>query len=205
MKLEKINKHFFPDVDPSSLKQYNIFLTSEFTHESITPIMEEISDLNTSKQLKSILTEEQLEGMDEVVIPDVINLFISSPGGDSYAAFSLINIIEGSDIPVRAIGIGQVASAALLTLMGCHQRVVTPYASIMSHQLAADTGGNYSEIETSFKELKSYHEKLIDYFVVKTGMSKTKIQRRFMKHTDTWMSPKEAVENNFADLVSDLK
>ena len=43
-----------------------------------------------------------------------LSLVICSEGGSIEAAFALIDIMRGSCIPIHTIGIGQIASAALM-------------------------------------------------------------------------------------------
>ena len=75
-------------------------------------MMEDIS-LNSVKTatewiLEANFTEER---------PEMLNLLITSPGGDLNAAFALIDVMRGSAIPVRTIGLGQIASAGLVPFL----------------------------------------------------------------------------------------
>ena len=47
--------------------------------------------------------------------PDMLNLIICSPGGDLNAAFAMVDTMRGSAIPIRTIGLGQIASAGLIS------------------------------------------------------------------------------------------
>ena len=77
--------------------------------------------------------------------PNVLNLFVNSDGGDLTAAWAIIDFISGSDIPVRTIGVGQVASAGLFILMSGHPglRVISENCSVMSHQYAWGSSGKH--------------------------------------------------------------
>ena len=46
--------------------------------------------------------------------PDMLNLIICSPGGDLNASFAMVDVMRGSAIPIRTVGLGQIASAGLM-------------------------------------------------------------------------------------------
>jgi ATP-dependent protease ClpP protease subunit len=60
--------------------------------------------------------------------PELLNLIITSPGGDLNAAFALIDTMRGSAIPIRTIGLGQIASAGLMIFIAGDKghRLLTP-------------------------------------------------------------------------------
>ena len=62
-----------------------------------------------------------------------IQLVINSPGGSLQSAFGVCDVIQGSMIPVHTIGIGLIASAALMIFMTGRrgERVITPNTGIL--------------------------------------------------------------------------
>ena len=196
MKFSKINKHFFPEQE--SVKQSFMYLYGEIDHESTAPIIQEIIAAN----LENDPGEDPEEAEPK---EDVINLLICSPGGELPPALSLISIIEASEIPIRTIFMGECGSAALIIGMSAHQRVITPYSSILSHQFWSGMDGSFSNIKATVHEFDNYHEKLVKFYMEKTSLDKRKISKYLLKDTDTWLTPDEAVKFNLADIVSDLK
>ena len=67
-------------------------------------MMEEISLSTVKSAVEWILEANFAEER-----PEMLNLIINSPGGDLNAAFALIDVMRGSAIPVRTIGLGQIA------------------------------------------------------------------------------------------------
>lgn len=196
MKLSKINKHFFPEKE--HVTQSFIYLYGDINHESTAPIIQEIIAANLED-------DQDTDPEDKEVKEDVINLLICSPGGEIPPAMTLISVIEASEIPVRTIFMGECGSAALIIGMSAPQRVITPYSSILSHQFWSGLDGSYSNIEATMKEFNNYHEKLVRFYIEKTGLDRKKISKYLLKDTDTWLRPEEAVKFNLADIVSDLK
>lgn len=203
--LEKINKHFFPELE--RVNQVFIYLNGEINKEScggaIAQIIEENLGLDDSG-----MEEDESNSLEEMFIeqdrPDVINLMITSGGGDMNSALALMDVIEASTIPVRTIAMGECASAALCLLMCGHQRVVTPRTSILSHQFSSGLDGNYANIEVTFQEFKSYMKKMEDIYIEYTGLPRTIVKKKLLNSLDVYLTPQEALKYNIVDLVERL-
>ncbi len=201
--LSNINGYFFPDKEDRVLQSF-ISLRGEITMESVGDVIDDILARNLP-EFELDDTDENDEILVETPKEDVINLFLTSPGGDMHAAWALIAVIEGSKIPVRTIAMGEVASAALCILMAGHQRVVVPYTSIMTHPFSTGIEGNYHEIKNIMMEYDRHNKKMIQYYHEKTGLDEDYIKENLLTVTDYWMEPEEALNLNFVDLVSNLK
>lgn len=201
MKLNKINEHFFPG--KTGIKQSYMYLKGEVDHESTAPLIQEIIAANLAEDEEPIGDPEHDSNLE--TRDDVINIFICSPGGEVAPAMSLIAVMEASEIPIRTIALGEAGSAALMIFLAGHQRIVTPYSSLLSHQFYTGTEGNYSSLRTGMAELHNYHEKIVKLYMEKTGLDRKKVEKYLLKDTDTWLKPEEAVKWNIADLLCDLK
>ena len=83
-------------------------------------------------------------------------LMICSGGGDMGAAFALIDVMMSSQIPIKTVGLGTIASAGLLIFIsGTHgRRVLTPNTSILSHQFSWYNEGKVHELFATMKEFE---------------------------------------------------
>jgi ATP-dependent protease ClpP protease subunit len=196
--LSNINKHFFPDSE--YVFQTFVYLRGEVTVDSCANIIEQIITLNMPE-----LVEE--DGEDILVQPrtDVINLLISSPGGDMSAAFALINTIKGSSIPVRTIALGNAESAGLCILMAGHQRVATPYTTLMSHEFNSGMEASYSGIKHLIKEFDEYYAKMLRFYKENTGLDEDFITKILLSEKDCYLTPEKAQEYNIVDVVMGLR
>jgi ATP-dependent Clp protease protease subunit len=165
-------------------------------------MMEEIS-LQTCKSavewiLEANFTEER---------PEMLNLLITSPGGDLNAAFALIDVMRGSAIPVRTIGLGQIASAGLMIFIAGEkgQRILTPNTSILSHQYSWGAIGKEHELFAQIKEFDLTTKKVIDHYKKCTGLADKKIREVLLPPQDVWLAPTEAKKLGLCDDVKDLK
>lgn len=202
MKLKKINQHFF---QKDSVDQIFILLKDEIDYETVTDIMESIISENVKKDVYDAAVAAGLD-LEELDPPaEAINLFLSSPGGNVTAAFSLISFMEASDIPVRTIALGECGSAAFLILMKGHQRVSTPYCSLLSHQFSSALEASYGNMKSTMQEYNNFHDKICDLYVSATGSTRGEVEKHLLRDVDVWLTPEEALKFGVVDLVSDLK
>lgn len=139
--------------------------------------------------------------------PDMMNLIICSPGGDLNAAFSLIDTMRGSAIPIRTIGLGQIASAGLLIFISGKkgQRILTPNTSILSHQYTWGSFGKEHELMAQVKEFDLTSKRLINHYRKCTGLKEEVIKKFLLPPQDVWLSAEEALELKLCDVVKELK
>jgi ATP-dependent protease ClpP protease subunit len=199
--LSGINAHFFPG-HPRVIQTF-FHLHGEITLDSCSDIIEGIIECNTP-QFEVDENELGEEVLVETPAEDVINLLITSPGGDMAACFALIEVIKGSKIPVRTIAIGEASSAGLCILMAGHQRVATPYTSLMSHAFATGAEGPYHELKNAASQFDAYFAKMVNLYLEFTGLDESIIRNELLSHFDKWMTAPQAKTYNFIDLVSDL-
>jgi len=164
--------------------------------------MEEVT-LNTCKQavewiFEANFTEES---------PEMLNLIITSPGGDLNAAFALVDVMRGSSIPIRTVGLGQVASAGLMIFIaGTNgQRILTPNTSILSHQYSWGAFGKEHELFAQIKEFDLTTKRMIAHYKKCTGLKEDQIREYLLPPQDIWLSSAEAKKLGLCDDVKDLK
>lgn len=139
--------------------------------------------------------------------PSVLNILINSPGGDISAAFSLIEIIEASSIPVRTIALGQISSAALMIFISGHKglRTLTKNTSILSHQWSSQAEGKEHELVAAMREYELTTKRMIAHYKAYSSLSEKDIRKILLPPQDVWLNVNEALKYGLADLVSTLK
>jgi ATP-dependent Clp protease protease subunit len=163
----------------------------EISPNSIKPCVEWILEANLQQEQKL----------------DVLNLLICSPGGDLNTGFALIDIMRGSTVPVRTIGIGQIASAGLLIFISGEPgyRTLTPNTSILSHQYTWGSFGKEHELFAQVKEFDLTGKRLVNHYKKCTGLDEDDIRNILLPPKDVWLSAQEAKKLNICDMVKDLK
>lgn len=183
------------------MSKMNLQLKEEQSAHSFFLLMEEVS-LNSAKQAVEWIFECNFAEER----PELLNLIITSPGGDLNAAFALIDVMRGSAIPIRTIGLGQIASAGLMIFIAGDKghRMLTPNTSILSHQYSWGAFGKEHELFATVKEFDLTTKKMISHYKKCTGLSEAKIREILLPPQDMWLSPTEAKKLGLCDDVKDL-
>ena len=176
-------------LDPHSellLRGHHVFM-SDVTQESMKPLIDWIIAENfNQKDKKRELT-----------------LGICSPGGDLNACFALVDVMKGSKIPIRTIGMGMIASCGLLMFISGTKgkRILTPNSSILSHQYSWGTYGKEHELFAQVKEYDLTTERIVNHYKKCTGLSEKDIRKYLLPPHDVWLSAKEAKKLGLCDKI----
>lgn len=162
----------------------------EVDHDSIKPIIEWLLHENyvAKKKKKELL------------------LMICSEGGDTAAAFALIDVMASSNLHIKTVGLGQIASAGLLIFLAGSpgRRVLTPNTSILSHQYSWGADGKAHELFATMKEFDLAQKRMIAHYKLTTGLSEEQIKTTLLPPHDVWLSAEEALKLNICDAISEI-
>ena len=138
--------------------------------------------------------------------PDLLNLLITSGGGEMASGLALIDMIQGSSIPVRTIGMGEIASAALMILMAGApgMRILTPNTLVMSHQFSWMSNGKEHELEASAKAFNITTKMMMNHYKRCTGLDEKTIRQILLPPSDVYMDAKTALKYKLCDKVCGL-
>jgi len=165
-------------------------LMGEIDDENIKPIIEWILYENfvTKKKKKELL------------------LMICSEGGDMSSAFALIDVMKSSNIFIKTVGLGQVASAGLLIFLAGTpgRRVLTPNTSILSHQWAWGSDGKAHELFATMREFDLTQKRMMSHYKECTGLAEDEIKTALLPPHDVWLSAEEALALNVCDAITQL-
>ena len=136
-----------------------------------------------------------------------LTLGICSPGGDLNACFALLDVMMGSKIPIRTIGMGMIASCGLLIFITGTKgkRILTPNTSILSHQYSWGTFGKEHELFAVVKEFDLTTQRMIAHYKKCTGLSEKDIRKYLLPPHDVWLDAKEAKKLGLCDKVQEMK
>lgn len=183
------------------MQKLNLQLKEDSSQHSFLLLMEEITLASAKNAVEWIFEANFAEER-----PELLNLIITSPGGDLNAAFALIDVMRGSAIPIRTIGLGQIASAGLMIFIAGDKdnRILTPNTSILSHQYSWGAFGKEHELFATVKEFDLTTKKMIQHYKKCTGLSDAKIREVLLPPQDIWLSPLEAKKLGLCDHVKEL-
>lgn len=134
-------------------------------------------------------------------------LMVCSGGGELEMAFALIDVMMSSSIPIKTVGLGQIASAGLLIFLAGTRgrRVLTPNTSILSHQFSWGSDGKAHELFATMREFELVHKRMLAHYKTCTGMDDATIKATLLPPHDVWLSAEEAVQYGICDYISDTK
>ncbi len=126
-----------------------------------------------------------------------ITVWINSPGGDCVAAAQIYNMLSDykGNVTVKIDGIA--ASAASVIAMAGDKVLMSPVSMLMIHNPATIAFGDHTELSRAMDMLNEVKESIINAYVVKTGLSRSKLSQ--LMDAETWMNAEKAVELGFAD------
>ena len=176
-------------LDPSSelfMRGHHVFM-SDVTQETMKPLIDWIISENFNKDKKK----------------KELTLGICSPGGDLNACFALVDVMKGSKIPIRTIGMGMIASCGLLMFISGEKgrRILTPNTSILSHQYSWGTYGKEHELFAQVKEYDLTTERIVNHYKKCTGLTEKDIRKYLLPPHDVWLSAKEAKKLGLCDKI----
>ena len=166
-----------------------VIFMGDVTVESMSPLIDWILAENYKEKKKKELT-----------------LGICSRGGDLNACFALVDVMKGSKIPIRTVGLGMIASCGLLMFITGEKgrRVLTPNTSILSHQYSWGSVGKEHELFARVKELELTTERMINHYKKCTGLNETAIRKYLLPAHDVWLGAKDAKKLGLCDKVEQI-
>jgi ATP-dependent Clp protease protease subunit len=135
-----------------------------------------------------------------------LTLGVCSPGGDLNACFALLDVMMGSKIPIRTIGMGMIASCGLLIFItgSKGKRILTPNTSILSHQYSWGSWGKEHELFARIKEFDLTSARLLKHYKKCTELKEKEIREKLMPPHDVWLDAKEAKKLGLCDKVQEM-
>jgi len=134
---------------------------------------------------------------------------ISSPGGDLYALFQMLNCMDSSDMVFATYNASHAYSAGgvLLAAGAKGARFVAPLSSAMLHPLS--TGVAFQQIEDVVAQSghdKELNDMLMERLAKYMGMTRARLNKELQKQSEggaatLWMTPERAVELGVADII----
>tara|TARA_Y100000310_G_scaffold323293_1_gene383455 strand:+ start:10465 stop:11040 length:576 start_codon:yes stop_codon:yes gene_type:complete len=164
-------------------------MMGDVNQESMAPVIDWILSANMKKKK-----------------PKELTLVVCSRGGDLNACFALVDVIIGSKIPIKTVGLGMIASCGLLLFMSGEKgsRVLTPNTAILSHQYSWGAMGKEHELFARVKEMELTTKRLLDHYKKCTGLTEKAVREHLMPPHDVWLSAKEAKKFGICDSVKKL-
>lgn len=168
-----------------------IYFYSQVDLESIYNLNRSLSDLE--KQM--LITQINL-GLSE---PPHVKLFINSDGGEIFSAFTTVDRIKSSKVPVHTYVEGISASAATLISVCGHRRFIGKNAVMLVHQLRSWCGGTHENFKDEVKNLDLLSDKVKKVYLEHTKLKANDLEE-MLKH-DIYLSATDCLNYGLVDEI----
>lgn len=183
---------FFPDARSNSLTERGVYYLSDEINQSVA------RDVNTWILDSNFQQKRTYENL---------TLMVTSPGGDLFSAFSIIDVMRASSVPIHTVGLGLIASAGLMIFISGKngERLITPNTMILSHQWSAGSYGKEHELIAAARGFDMITKRVITHYRKCTKLSEKVIRDKLLPPQDVWLTSEEALEYKLTDKVKDLQ
>ncbi len=175
---------------------YNPWFTMAKAHGGAAniSILSEIGEYGiTAKDFKA-----ELNGLGN---PAVLNISISSNGGDVSQGFAIFNMLKRHSAKKVVTVEGIAASMASVIAMAGDEIVMPSNAMMMIHNPWGGVVGDADDVESFAGGLRKMQGQLADVYAERSGADREEIVK--LMDAETWLTAQEAVDLGLADRVSD--
>jgi ATP-dependent protease ClpP protease subunit len=124
-------------------------------------------------------------------------LFIQSYGGSLLPAFSAIDTIMNSTIPIYTVVDGYAASAGTLISIVGRKRFIKPNAYMLIHQITSSTSGKMNEIIDDFENCNLHMQHIKKIYIDNTRISPDEIDNILLH--DKWWPAQKCIDYGLVD------
>jgi ATP-dependent protease ClpP protease subunit len=176
-----------------NLLSNSLYISDEIDHSQL---------INLKKALTCNLQYEQLYRFG--LVPRPFNIFLSSYGGDLWAAFGMMNLIEQYPTAVHTHVLGAGLSAASMIFIAGDVRYLYPDSYLMLHELSFAYGYTpLSKMKNINVALDGLHEKMLVKLTDKSNKPKKWWSKKITSLHDYYITADEAVKLKLADVILD--
>lgn len=172
-----------------------IYFSIEVNRLSIQTIIRIITELIEEKKDKYVSHKAGTEKLQIVYI-------IDSLGGSIAAVLKFVDFLDLTRqkypfVEFVSIITANVASAGTIMAIVADKRYMTKNAYAMIHELSSQSAGQYTHLKSRMNHYESLHNRLVNIYVQKTGLSIERINE--LSNKETWFTAEEYLQNNFID------
>ena len=146
-----------------------------------------------------ISASDFVAALNAITTPEIA-MHINSPGGDVFAARTMVAAIASHPSNITAYIDGLAASAASYVAMACDKVVMQEGAMMMIHNAWSCAWGNASDMRATADLLDKIDTSIVNDYARRTNLAVDEIKS--MMDAETWLDATEAVDKGFADSIA---
>lgn len=168
-----------------------IYFYSSVDLESIYNLNRSLSDL----EKHMLITQINLG----LATPPHVKLFINSDGGEIFSAFTTVDRIKSSKVPIYTYVEGICASASTLISVCGNRRFIGKNGVMLVHQLRSWCGGTHENFKDEVKNLELLSEKVKKVYLEHTKLNPSDLDE-MLKH-DIYLSANDCLNYGLVDEI----
>lgn len=134
-----------------------------------------------------------------LVEPPHVKLFINSDGGEIFSAFTTVDRIKSSKVPIHTYVEGICASASTLISVCGHRRFIGKNGVMLVHQLRSWCGGTHENFKDEVKNLNLLSDKVKNIYLQHTKLNANDLDE-MLKH-DIYLSATDCLNYGLVDEI----
>lgn len=150
------------------------------------------------KNIRMLECELRIEEVEKSVKNEMF-LHIKTEGGCIASAFSIIDCMENSRIPVNTVIDGSVSSAGTLISIHGKKRFVCKNSYVLIHELRSGCWGKLAYIDDTYKNCIKIQEHINNFYLTKTKINKKMLKDLLIK--DLQFNAEECINMGVADSI----
>lgn len=160
-------------------------------------------DITSSKWFEEDVTAKGIVEEINSISANVINVYISSYGGEVQAGLAIYNALKRHKAKVRTYCDGFACSIASVIFMAGDERIMNDSSLLMIHNAWSFAEGNAKELKKIAEDLEKITQASVSAYKAHSNLTEEEIVE--MMDNETWILPEEAVEYGFATAVEKTK
>jgi len=162
----------------------DLFITGDIDNESMESLIEDIVSINKEDNKKEMKLKKYVR--------EPITIYINSPGGDIYALFGLVDIIQESKTPIFTKVIGIAASAAGILFLVGHKKYMGKFSTLHYHNVHTMTLGDQYDFKNEVKELARIQKMIDSIYIANSNLTQERLDIWKKSKKEKYISWKEA-------------
>lgn len=160
-------------------------------------------DITSTKWFEEDVTAKGIVEEINSISADVINVYISSYGGEVQAGLAIYNALKRHKAKVKTYCDGFACSIASVIFMAGDERIMNDSSLLMIHNAWSFAEGNAKELKKIAEDLEKITQASVSAYKAHSNLTEEEIVE--MMDNETWILPEEAVEYGFATAIEKTK
>lgn len=174
-----------------------LYFTKQVDQASIAELTKAIIEINDADdKLKRIYEIYNLS-----YIPQPIEIFIDSYGGNVYQCFGLLSLMKNSKTPIHTIVTGCAMSCGFMILISGHKRFAYEYSTALYHQVSSGTWGKLKDMQEDIQETERLQSLIEEITLKRTKITLKRLKKAFTGKQDWFIPADECLKLGIVDEI----